>query len=322
MVIKTYNRNDVLKIHGTKPEDREATDMIAMDFLSEFTHGQYVILPKGMKILNGIYEALQKYVVQPLNFEEVVLPKMAPVDTFKKASLVDFPDGRQRQSANPWKWDPQLEAVVPFGETDGVEEMYILDPLQCTVFYQFLEGQTENVSEGPKKWYDRSGPTYRNESLDSLFPGVKQREFHRAEFIFLGTKDQVIQAREDALGQIESLCQALDLHYRIVVGGSCHRLEDHEVREPTSKEDIPVKDIEIYCPGHGYEEVSGNAIMGNVLTSRFSISGPHGEELWSGCSGVGLNRMMTAIVSNDRTTELSALLRPRKLKRFFDFVKK
>ena len=29
-----------------------------------------------------IYDALQEYVVRPLNFEEVVLPKMAPVETY------------------------------------------------------------------------------------------------------------------------------------------------------------------------------------------------------------------------------------------------
>jgi seryl-tRNA synthetase len=262
-----------------------------------------------MKIFNGIYEALQQYVVQALDFEEVVLPKMAPVSTFEKASLVDFSDGRQRQSSFPWSWDQYLQTVQPFGETEGVEEPFVLDPLQCTVFYQFMEGKKVDVSENPVKWYDRSGPTYRNESLDSLFPGVKQREFHRSEFIFLGTQEQVIDTRERSLGQIESLCQSLGLDYRVVVGGSCHRLEDHEVREPTSLEDIPVKDVEIYCPGYGYLEVSGNAIMGNVLTSRFSISGTNGEELWSGCSGVGLNRMMYAIASNDRTTELSALLK-------------
>jgi seryl-tRNA synthetase len=302
MVIK-INRNDVIKEHGSprSKNNEQKIDLIDMGIIGEFTQGQYVILPKGMKILNGIYEALQTYVVKPLNFEEIVLPKMAPVDTFKKASLVDFPDGKQRQSSFPWSWDQYLLTVQPFGETEGVKETYILDPLQCTVFYQFFEGKTIDVSNNPLKWYDRSGPTYRNESLDSLFPGVKQREFHRAEFVFLGTQEQVIHTRERALEQIESLCQSLELDYRIVVGGSCHRLEDHEVREPTSLDDIPVKDIEIYCPGYGYLEVSGNAIMGNVLTSRFSIGGSNGEELWSGCSGVGLNRMMYALISNHGT---------------------
>ncbi|MBI2548003.1 hypothetical protein HYW21_01500 [Candidatus Woesearchaeota archaeon] len=310
MIIE-INRNDVIKEHGSpsqKDKDHATIDMTTMGIIKEFTQGQYVILPKGMRILNGIYEALQRYIVRPLDFEEVVLPKMAPVDTFKKASLVDFPDGRQRQSAFPWSWDQYLLTAQPYGETEGVRGTYIWDPLQCTVFYQFFEGKTVDVSEGPIKWYDRSGPTYRNESLDSLIPGVKQREFHRSEFIFLGSKDKVIETREQILRQIESLVQALHLNYRIVVGGSCHRLEDHEVREPTSLEDIPVKDVEIYCPGYGYLEVSGNAIMGNVLTSRFSISGRNGEELWSGCSGIGLNRMIYAIVSNQRTTDFSPLL--------------
>jgi len=207
MVIK-INRNDVLKEYGSPCSEAQKIDLTGI--IEEFTTGQYVILPKGMEILNDIYELLQKYVVKPLNFEQVALPKMAPVETFEKASLVDFPDGRQRQSDFPWSWDQYLLTVVPFGETKGVEEPYILDPLQCTVFYEFFKGKTVEVSEKALKWYDRSGPTYRNESLESLVPGVKQREFHRAEFIYLGTQDQVIEARESALGQIESIFQDLD----------------------------------------------------------------------------------------------------------------
>jgi len=296
-----FQRAEILKEYVSDPSkygDHPKVDLFARGILGKFTPGQFVILPEGMKILNRIYDLLQKYLVQPMGFEEVVLPKMAPVDTFRKASLVDFPNGRQRQSAFPWSWDQYLLKATPFGKTKGVKETYLLDPLQCTVFYQFFEGKTVDVSERPIRWYDRSGPTYRNESLYSLFPGVKQREFHRAEFIFLGTEEQVIESRELALKQIEALCQSLGFNYRIVVGGSCHRLEDHEVREPTSLENILVKDIEIYCPGYGFLEVSGNAIMDDVLTSRFSISGANGEKLWSGCSGIGLNRLMYAIVSN------------------------
>ncbi|MAG60678.1 hypothetical protein CL619_02720 [archaeon] len=307
MTIKV-ERNEVLHEHTTsfkKDSKLDPIDLTAMGIIKEAFPGIFAIGPKGTKLLNQIYEALQKYVVQPLDFEEVVLPKMAPVETFEKASLVDFPDGRQRQSAFPWSWNQYLIAAKPFGETKGVKETYIWDPLQCTVFYQLFEGETVDVANGPMKWYDRSGPSYRNEDLDSLFPGVKQREFHRAEFIFLGKKEDVIETREQTLKQLEALCQDLNLGYRVVVGGSCHRLEDHEVRKPTSQRDIPVKDIEIYCPGYGYLEVSGNAIMGDVLTKRFDIKGREGEKLWSGCSGIGLNRMMYAIVSNYRTSNLS-----------------
>lgn len=303
MTIK-IERNEVLKEHSCAAWYRPTpVSLISKGIIKEFTQGQFVILPKGTRVLNEIYKALQREVVEPLEFEEVVLPKMAPVKTFEKASLVDFPDGKQRQSAFPWAWNQYLVAAVPFGETNGITETYIWDPLQCTVFYQFFEGETVDVTNRSMRWYDRSGPTYRNEDLDDLFPGVKQREFHRAEFIFLGKKEDVIETRERTLERLEYLCQDWNLRYRIVVGGSCHRLEDHEVREPTSYEDIPVKDIEIYCPGYGYLEVSGNAIMGNVLTNRFDIKGTKGEELWSGCCGLGLERMMYAIVSNYGTTD-------------------
>ncbi|MBS3122485.1 hypothetical protein J4434_06405 [Candidatus Woesearchaeota archaeon] len=283
-------------------EDDQATEraqviesidnLFESEILGEFVKnsGQYIILPKGTKILNGIYALLNKYIRDSIGFEEVVLPKIAPVDTFRKAGILS-------------KWDNYLISVKPFSQTKGVKEEYLMDPLQCTAFYQFHENKIIDVSKGPRKWYDRSGPTYRNEDSDKIFPSIKQREFHRAEFMYLGTKEQVIETRETCLAQLEKLCHDLGLRYRIVVGSGCYQLKEGEIPAPESVEEIPIKDLEIYCQGHKnkdgepYLEVVGSSILADTMTSRFNIRGSNGEELWSGCTGIGLNRLMYAIIS-------------------------
>lgn len=268
-------------------------DLFESEIIGEFVKnsGQCVILPKGTRLLNGIYALLNEYVGNFIDFEEVVLPKMAPVDTFRKADILS-------------RWDDYLVSARPFSRTNGVKEEYLLDPLQCTTFYQFHENKRVDVKKGARKWFDRSGPSYRNEDLDKLEPSVKQREFHRAEFVYLGTREQVIETREKCLTQVEKLCQDLGLRYRIVVGGGCYQLKEGEIPTPESQEEIPIKDLEIYIPHQErWLEVVGSSVLANTMTSRFNIRGNNGEELWSGCTGVGLNRLMYAVISNYGTKQ-------------------
>lgn len=268
-------------------------DLFEAEIIGEFVKnsGQYIILPKGTKILNGLKYLLSEYVRDSVGFEEVILPKIAPVDSFRKADILG-------------RWDDYLISVRPFSATNGVKEEYIMDPLQCTVFYQFHENKIVDVSKGPLKWYDHSGPTYRNEDSNKIIPSVKQREFHRAEFMYLGTKEQVIETRENCLVQLEKLCVDLGLRYRIVVGSGCYQLKDGELKLPESLEEIPIKDLELYCPGHKnkdgepYLEIVGSSVLGDAMTSRFNIRGKDGEELWGGCTGIGLNRLIYALISN------------------------
>ena len=253
--------------------------------------GQYIILPKGVKIFNALYSLLGEYIVGPLGFEEVILPKIASVEVFRKAGILD-------------KWNGYLISAKPFSSTRGVKEEYILDPLQCTVFYRIFEGKRIDVSKGPVKWFDKSGPTYRNEDLGKIRPSIKQREFHRAEFIYLGKKAQIIEIRENCILQLEKLCSALGLKYRVVVGANCYHLEKSEIKKPASIEEIPIKDLEIFCPSYkrkgnnGWLEVAGCSVLAEKLTSKFDIKSKYSETLWSGCIGIGMERFMFAILSN------------------------
>jgi seryl-tRNA synthetase len=253
--------------------------------------GQYVLLPKGTRMIRVISALLTRDIGAELGFEEVILPKIAPLSTFRKADILD-------------RWDEYLMAVVPYASTKGVSDSYIFDPLQCTAFYQFIEGREITADNLPMKWFDRSGPSYRNEDSDRFEPLVRQREFHRFEFVYIGTKEQVIEIREECLARLEQLCVELGLEYRIVVGNGCYQVKEGEYGVPQTVEEIPIKDLEIYCPdshdkdGGRFLEVAGSAVLASIMTSRFGIKGQNGDYLWSGCTGIGLERMMYALVTN------------------------
>ncbi|VVC04764.1 Type-2 serine--tRNA ligase [Candidatus Bilamarchaeum dharawalense] len=265
--------------------------LVENNMVGEFlkNSGQFVILPKGARLMKAICTLLDRCIRKPLGFEEVFLPKIAPVDSFRKAGILG-------------KWDGYLIAAIPFSDTHGVTEEYLLDPLQCTTFYQFHENKVIDTSMGPVKWFDSSGPTYRNEDSDRIVPLVKQREFHRAEFVYMGTRAHVIQIREECLARLERMCRDLGLGYRIVVGSGCYQLESGKSEMPQTVEEIPIKDLEIHCPGYenggSFLEVAGSAVLGTIITSRFKIRDQNGNELWSGCTGIGLERLMFAVLTN------------------------
>lgn len=255
--------------------------------------GLFVILPEGQRLFEVLKELLEEKIGRNLGYIPITLPKISPTDTFRKANILG-------------KWDDYLQKIIPFSTTKGVVEDYLMEPLQCTPLYQYFEGKKLDVSTGPLKFYDASGPTYRNENTEEVRPLIKQREFHRSEFIYIGTKKQIIEIREKTLRKLKELCDDLGLRYRIVVGAGCYQISEDEIEYPKAIEEIPIKDLEIYIPNGffkrgekiHYLEVAGVAALGEIQTKRFNIKSMEGHELWSGCTGIGLERFMYAFLAS------------------------
>lgn len=251
--------------------------------------GIFVILPEGQRILEVFKSIINNKLIQKLQYNKLSLPKISPTETFKKANALK-------------KWDDYLEKVLPYSKTKGIKEEYILEPLQCIPLYQYLENKSLN---NILKIIDDSGPTYRNEDLDKIKPLVKQREFHRTELIYIGKKDEVINQRETILEIFEDLLNELNIAHRIVVGNECYKLSKNEIIIPKTLEEIQVKDIELFIPNgfrnnknEPYLEVIGACILGNLQTKRFNITDNNKNYLWSGCVGIGQERLIYSFLAN------------------------
>ncbi|MFA6888497.1 MAG: aminoacyl--tRNA ligase-related protein [Candidatus Woesearchaeota archaeon] len=280
---------DVIR-QGKHQNSKNDSNLDIASFFGDFIigTGHYVLLPKATTLLRRLDNILETILAQNIGFEEVILPKMAPVETFQKAGILG-------------RWDSYLLSVTPYSTTQGISEQYILDPLQCTAFYQYHAGKSIDVSEKPLLWYDHSGPTYRNENVPRLRAGIRQREFHRAEFMYLGSPEQVTATRKKCLSALENLCDDLKLQYRIVVGAGCYECNPEE---NSSNDIIPILDLEIFCPTESknqWLEVAGCSILETTVTSRFSIKNSNNESVWSGCVGIGLERFVYALLSTHGT---------------------
>ena len=99
-----------------------------VDHYIEKQSGIFIILLEGQKLLEVFKTIINERLVKQLNYQKMSLPKISPVDTFRKANILR-------------KWDDYLEKVIPYSTTKGVNESYILDPLQCTSLYQYLENK-------------------------------------------------------------------------------------------------------------------------------------------------------------------------------------
>jgi len=279
---KTYPGQIILEKPITNTECIDVDkELFKQEYVKHYLNrdsGLFVILPNGEKLLNILSGLISRKIISKFNFKKIILPKISPLSTYKKANILG-------------KWDSYLEKVMPFGKTKGIKEDYILEPLQCTPLYQLFENSRLDLNKLPLKFFDCSGPTYRNEDLGKLKALVKQREFHRAEFIYIGTKEQVIELRESILKEILKILESWGIGDRIVVGSGCFEVSKEEVIYPESIEEIPIKDIEVYIPKNKWWlELAGASVLWNLQTKRFNITSS--EELWSGCVGIGLERLL------------------------------
>jgi seryl-tRNA synthetase len=261
--------------------------------------GLFIFPKKGESLLFALTQYVTRKIIGKFSFDKIILPKMSPISTYAKANVLG-------------KWDFYLEKVSPFDDTNGVKEDYILEPLQCIPFYQSLEGKELSINK-PIKVFDCSGPTYRNEDLDKVKPMVKQREFHRSEFIYIGKQKDIVNLRENIIKELMAIFNDLGMRYRLVVGTGCFELSENEIVFPETSEEIPIKDIELYIPStNSWLEVVGASVLWNIQTKRFNIKSKNNEELWSGCVGIGLERLMYSFLAQKGFDET---IWPKQIKR-------
>jgi len=259
--------------------------------------GLFITLPKGQKILNAIINILKDEVAKKQEFEEYSFPKLIDSRICNQAKIMG-------------KWDDYLLAVKSYGKTNGINQMMLLDPLQCTPFYSYLENKKFTDKDLPLKAFDVSGPTYRNEDKAELNPMVKQLEFRRMEFVYFGFENDVIKLRENILRRIEFISSKLSMPFRRVIGTGCYEVTSSLIRYPDKMETIPIIDLEMKLTKSVYRrkekisflEVAGASVLRDQQTSRFKITN-HTKSIWSGCVGIGLNRLMYAFLSNNGFNE-------------------
>jgi seryl-tRNA synthetase len=283
-----------------------------LGWIRPFSQGQYLYAPQWVNLLRTLQEFIRLRAVEHLGFQEWLFPRMIPREALDSFKLTQFA--------------PDL-LVATNGSSKG-----FLDPVQCVSLYHALRHQVLERGMLPLKVVEcLGGWTWRNESEQTLDGPYRAKEFLRVEHVYIGTPSQVTSIREAVRNGLLELLNELGVAWQVVVGAGCMDIPSIKARQSQAQEpnEIPVQDIEVPIRGalrhdtrrdglasksHAVytesglierpnnefyldtDEICGSSVEGDHLLSSFDITCADGEEIWSGCTGMGLNRLVVAFL--------------------------
>jgi seryl-tRNA synthetase len=286
---------------------RVIEEAIARGWIRVFAQGQYVYTPRWTNLLRCLQDAIRRHALAELGFEEWLFPRVIPRQALDSFNMTQFAERMLLKGG---------------GGAD------YLDPVQCVSIYQSLRDTKIDVSVRPLRIVEcLGGWTWRNETEETLDGPYRAREFLRVEHVYIGSPAVVTQTRRQVRDGLLGLLDRLGLSYQVVVGAACMELPSIKERQLAARQadDIPVQDIEVpirgalrrdpgrdklknarhaKLDGHDLrelandefyldtDEICGCSVEGDRLIKRFGIQASDGGELWSGCVGIGLNRLV------------------------------
>jgi seryl-tRNA synthetase len=151
--------------------------------------------------------------------------------------------------------------------------------------------------ELPMKVFDRSGTSHRYES--GGIHGIERvDEFHRIEIVWLGTKEHTLEEAEKLKVCYKHIFEdILELTWRTAWVTPWFMAQEGKtgLSEMTGAGTV---DYEAILPYNGnWIEFQNLSVNGEKYPKGFTVKAQSGESLWSGCSGVGLERWASAFLS-------------------------
>lgn len=255
-------------------------DAVRRGWLLPFAEGQYVYGPEWTSLLRRLQGLLLARAVE-LGFREYLFPRLIP------AEAVD--DFRLSQFKPDLLWRAEGDRV--------------LDPVQCLAFYHALRGRRFEPDQLPVMAVETLGGwTWRRERPADLDGAFRAIEFARVEHVWFAPPDDARSIRNTVRDSVVTLLGELGLATQTVVGEPCMPIEEIDRRREAagSPDDVPVIDIELRVRPEGvhgvitpqdFDEIGGCTIEGDHHLKSFDIGRTDHGPLWSGCCGVGLNRL-------------------------------
>jgi seryl-tRNA synthetase len=252
-------------------------------------------------------------VLNPLRFQEIIESHIVPFDIWIKTGHLEGMPGEFYYVAEPSsrdieKWQKFVDLTkitkeVPFDEL----EKNLSTPTagicyaQCPVIYWSMKGKTISEKSLPVLIYDKTANSARYESGGRH--GIERvDEFHRLEPVYIGTKEQLLKLRDKMLDRYKHVFNnILDLDWRMAWVTPWYMQQAGKVGD-TETQDTGTIDFEAYMPYRGdrkkseWLEFQNLSILGDKYIKAFNIKAQK-SELWSGCSGIGLERWTTAFLA-------------------------
>jgi len=270
--------------------------------------GQWIYLEPYAVLLRALEELIISKVAKPLDFKEVMFPKLIPLEVMQRMPgyLDGVPEGmyyvspppRDPESFEEFKRKLKLTKIVPVGELRKVlkDPAYVLAPAQCEPFYQQFSRKVIKLEDLPIKQFDRSGWTYRWEGggVEGL---IRTQEFRRVEFVMIGAPDQVVELREKVLESSISLLDELEMEWRVTEATPFY-MREGTAEGTADPRKVATYDLEVLLPYKGeWLEIGSYNVHKTKFTKSFKIKETKEREVWTGCCGFGTSRWVVGFLA-------------------------
>jgi seryl-tRNA synthetase len=252
-------------------------------------------------------------VLKPCGFQEVIESHIVPFDIWLKTGHLEgmpmeiyYVAEPATRDIEPWQEFIDYTKITKEVRTDLL--MKNLSPpnagicyAQCPMIYWSFKGKTISESSLPVLVYDRTAISGRYESGGRH--GIERvDEFHRIEPVYIGTREHLLKLREELIKRYTHVFNDIfDLEWRMAWVTPWYMQQAGKIGESGTQE-TGTMDFEAYMPYRGtrkdseWLEFQNLSILGDKYITAFTIKAPK-SELWSGCSGIGLERWTAAFLA-------------------------
>jgi seryl-tRNA synthetase len=317
----------------TSPKHKEAWTkdpsevMLEKEWLKQGpTKGKWFFRAQAAHVLRTMERIAVEEILKPLGFEEVILPHHVSLETWIKTGhahgvpneIYYVVEPKTRDVAAWERYRDLMKITRKVPEEDLMKNINApvagICYAQCENVYWSLGGKTVADASLPIRVFDKTAVSNRYESGGRH--GIERvDEFHRIEPVYVGTRDQLLEIRTKLLERYQRVFnEILELEWRVASvtpfymshsGLGDVASAEGEKRKEKTLADAPetgTLDFEAWLPYRGTREESewlefqNLSIVGKKYTDAFNIKGQKAD-LWSGCSGIGLERWTVAFLA-------------------------
>ncbi|HIH86876.1 MAG TPA: serine--tRNA ligase [Methanosarcinales archaeon] len=273
------------------------------------SRGQWIHGPQSVAVFRAFERIVMEEIVKPLGYREMIFPKLVTWDVWQRSGHAKGVYPEIYYVCPPKTRDPEFwEEVADYYKVtlevplDMIAEK-IDKPIgglcyaQCPPFWPFLQGETMPDDGLPLYVFDRSGTSHRYES-GGLHGMERVDEFHRIELVFIGTPEQVVAHSEDMQKRYMHIFNdILDLEWRTAWVTPWFMAQEG-LAGLADETRVGTIDYEAVMPYRGEDgewlEFQNMSVNGDKYPKGFNVKSQSYKELWSGCSGIGLERWASA----------------------------
>ena len=289
-------------------------EMIKLDWLKQGpTKGKWFYRSQ----LTAIFRAMEKIaiteVLKPLGFQEIIGSHVVPFNIWLKTGHLEGMPGEFYYIAEPttrdverWQRFIDLTKITKEVPVEELKKNVNLPTAgicyaQCPVIYWSFKGKTVSEKSLPIFVYDKTANSCRYESGGRH--GIERvDEFHRIEPVYIGTREQLLDLRDKLIDRYKYVFNdILDLEWRMAWVTPWYIQQSGKIEE-IGEQDCGTIDFEAYMPYRGerkkseWLEFQNLSILGDKYVKAFNIKAQK-SDLWSGCSGIGLERWTVAFLA-------------------------